>query len=194
MAQKAFYFNMTECIGCHACQVACRDRNALYNVGEIFRKVDVCEGGKFPNPFVYHLSIACNHCGNPACTAACPTGAMYKDPETGLVLHDDEMCIGCGACANACPYGEPIMIEKEGKKVSAKCDGCYTLVSKGMNPVCVDACGMRALEFGDLSDLMAKHPDAVSEIKVLPAASQTTPALFITPVDEALTEEVEQIF
>lgn len=194
MAQKAFYFNMTECVGCHACQVACRDRNALYNVGEIFRKVDVCEGGKFPNPFVYHLSISCNHCGNPACTAACPTGAMYKDEETGLVLHDDEMCIGCGACVNACPYGEPIMIEKEGKKVSAKCDGCYTLVSKGMNPVCVDACGMRALEFGDLSDLMAKHPDAVSEIKVLPAASQTTPALFITPVDEALTEEVEQIF
>lgn len=194
MGQKAFYFNQASCIGCHACQVACRDRNALYNVGEIFRKVDVIEGGKFPKPWVYHLSVACNHCANPACTAACPVGAMYKDEETGLVLHDDELCIGCGACAAACPYGEPIMMEKEGKCVSAKCDGCYSLVMKGENPACVDACGMRALEFGELTDLMAKHPDAVSNIKALPDSSATVPALLIDAVAEALTEEIGQIF
>lgn len=194
MGQKAFYFDMTACIGCHACQVACRDRNALYNVGEIFRKVDTYEGGKFPTPFVYPLSIACNHCANPACVAKCPTGAMYKDEETGLVLHDDALCIGCGLCAQACPYGEPIMMEKEGKTVSAKCDGCYSRVMNGENPVCVDACGMRALEFGELSDIMAKHPDAVSDIKVLPSSAETTPSLFITPVAEALSEEIDQVF
>lgn len=194
MGQKAFYFDMTACIGCHACQVACRDRNALYNVGEIFRKVDTYEGGKFPTPFVYPLSIACNHCANPACVAKCPTGAMYKDEETGLVLHDDALCIGCGLCAQACPYGEPIMIEKEGKTMSAKCDGCYSRVMNGENPVCVDACGMRALEFGELSDIMAKHPDAVSDIKVLPSSAETTPSLFITPVAEALSEEIDQVF
>ena len=145
MGQKAFYFDMSRCVGCHACQVACRDRNALYNVGEIFRKVDSYEGGKFPKPWVYFLSIACNHCAKPACVANCPTGAMYKDPDTGLVLHDDELCIGCGTCVQACPYHEPILMEKEGKTVSAKCDGCYALVKEGKNPVCVDACNMRVL-------------------------------------------------
>ncbi len=194
MGQKAFYFDMKNCVGCHACQIACRDRNALYNVGEIFRKVDSYEGGKFPKPWVYFLSIACNHCAAPACVKNCPTGAMYKDEETGLVLHDDEMCIGCGMCVQACPYGEPILMEKEGKKVSAKCDGCFSLVQKGQNPVCVDACNMRVLEFGEMADLVAAHPDAVQNIKPLPDASQTNPAFFIDPVPAALTEEIEQVF
>ena len=194
MGQKAFYFNMKSCIGCHACQVACRDRNALYNVGEIFRKVDTYEGGKFPKPFWYSLSIACNHCGNPACVKNCPTGAMYKDSETGLVLHDDELCIGCGTCVASCPYHEPILMEKNGKTVSAKCDGCYTLVQKGENPVCVDACPMRAIEFGEMMDIMKAHPDAVQNIMPLPDASQTAPAFFVDPTPEAVTEEIEQVF
>lgn len=194
MAQKAFYFDMSSCIGCHACQVSCRDRNALNNVGEIFRKVDTYEGGKFPAAWFYNNSIACNHCANPACTAACPTGAMYKDEETGLVLHDDDLCIGCGACVSACPYGEPILMEKNGKTVSAKCDGCYSRVSKGENPVCVDACGMRALQFGDYSELKAAHPDAVADIKCLPDSSITIPALLIDPAKEAVAEEIAQVF
>ena len=83
MGQKAFYFDMKKCAGCHACEVACRDRNALYNVGELFRKVDLYEGGKYPKPWMYFLSIACNHCAKPACIANCPTGALYKRPGTG---------------------------------------------------------------------------------------------------------------
>ena len=55
MGQKAFYFDMKKCAGCHACEVACRDRNALYNVGELFRKVDLYEGGKYPKPWMYFL-------------------------------------------------------------------------------------------------------------------------------------------
>ncbi len=194
MGQKAFYFNMPICVGCHACQIACRDRNDLMNPGEIFRKVDTFEGGKFPNPWFYPLSIACNHCANPACVAACASGAMYKDEETGLVLHDDELCIGCGTCTEACPYQEPILIEKEGKTVAAKCDGCYTLTSKGMNPVCVDACGMRALEFGELEDLMAKYPDAVCDLECLPISDITGPSLLITPSPEAVSEDWVQKF
>ena len=194
MGQKAFYYDMKKCAGCHACQVACRDRNALYNVGEIFRKVDIYEGGKYPKPWMYILSIACNHCARPACVAACPNGAMYKDPDTGLVLVDEELCIGCGACVEACPYHEPILMEKEGKTVAAKCDGCYALVKEGKNPVCVDACNSRVLEFGELTDIMKAHPDAVQNIKVLPDAMQTIPAFFIDPTPEAVSEEPTQVF
>ena len=194
MGQKAFYFDMTTCVGCHACQIACRDRNGLYNPGEIFRKVDTYEGGKFPNPWFFPLSIACNHCANPACVANCPTGAMYKDEETGLVLHDDEICIGCGTCVASCPYGEPLLMDKDGKTVSAKCDGCYSNVMKGENPVCVDACNMRCLEFGELEDIVAAHPDAVSNLVCLPDADITTPSFFITPLPEAVDGEVVQVF
>ena len=186
MGQKGFYFDMNTCIGCHACQVACRDRNNLYNVGEIYRHVTTTEGGKFPNPYYFNLSIACNHCANPACVANCPTGAMYKDEETGLVLHDDEMCIGCGNCVNNCPYGEPILMDRDGKTISQKCDGCYTLVAKGENPVCVDACLMRCLQFGDYAELAAAHKDATADITILPNSSETIPSLLIDPAPEAV--------
>ena len=194
MGQKAFYFDMKKCAGCHACEIACRDRNALYNVGELFRKVDLYEGGKFPKPWMYILSIACNHCAKPACVANCPTGAMYKDADTGLVLHDDALCIGCGTCVQTCPYHEPILMEKEGKTVAAKCDGCYALVKEGKNPVCVDACNSRVLEFGELTDIMKAHPDAVQNIRVLPDASETVPAFFIDATKEAVEEEPTQVF
>ena len=194
MGQKAFYFDMTTCVGCHACQVACRDRNGLYNPGEIFRKVDTYEGGKFPTPWFFPLSIACNHCAKPACVAICPTGAMYKDEETGLVLLDSALCDGCGLCTMACPYKEPILLKMDEKTVCAKCDGCYTNVKKGENPVCVDACNMRSLQFGDLEELQKEHPDAVSNLVCLPDASMTTPSLLITPLPEAIDGEVEQVF
>ncbi len=185
MGQKGFYFDMTTCIGCHACQIACRDRNNLYNLGEIFRHVTTTEGGKFPNPYYYNLSIACNHCAKPACVENCPTGAMYKDAETGLVLHDKEMCIGCGMCVQSCPYGEPVLMERDGKTVSQKCDGCYTLVKKGENPVCVDACVMRCLKFGEYTDLVAEY-GGTADITILPDSSETVPSLLINAVDEAL--------
>ncbi len=189
----AFYFDMTSCIGCKACQMACKDKNNL-PLGILYREVKSYEVGEYPMPGIYHTSLTCNHCVDPACVKNCPTGAMYKDPDTGLVLHDDEMCIGCGMCVQSCPYHEPLLMEKNGKTVSAKCDGCYTLVQKGQNPVCVDACGMRALEFGEMVDIVKAHPDAVQDIKPLPDSSETVPAFFIDPTPEALTEEIAQVF
>lgn len=176
---KAFYFDMTSCIGCKACQMACKDKNDLA-VGTLFRHVDGYEVGSYPTPGIYYMSATCNHCGNPACVANCPTGAMYRDEEEGVVLHDDELCDGCGNCVTACPYAIPQILED--KNIVGKCDSCIGIRKNGGQPQCVAACPMRALDFGELSDLMADHPDAVlvTELPFMPE-SDTVPATLVTP-------------
>lgn len=185
MAQYGFYFDQTSCIGCKTCQIACRDKNSLYNVGEIIRDVETIEIGAFPNVRYYSISRSCNHCEMPKCMANCSTGAISKDDETGIVLIDEEMCIGCQSCVESCPYGEPVYLEDAG--VVTKCDSCYKLREKGEKPACVAACAMRALDFGDLDELREKYGDGlVSDINGLPDSSETGPSLLINARDIAL--------
>lgn len=192
MGQLGFYFDADNCIGCHCCQVACKDANRL-EVGVDFRHVtSYCTGSGF-TPRMYHMSIACNHCESPACVANCPTGAMYKDDETGLVLHDDDACIGCQSCVEACPYGEPVLIESEG--IVKKCDTCLRLREKGEQPSCVASCPQRVLEFGDIDELRAAHQGEglVADCAVLPASSTTTPNLVMRIKDCMTDTDFDQI-
>ncbi|HYG59747.1 MAG TPA: DMSO/selenate family reductase complex B subunit [Symbiobacteriaceae bacterium] len=182
MAQMGFYYDMTACIACKTCQVACNDKNDL-KVGTLFRRVHTFEGGKFPKPWVYHLSIACNHCAEPRCVQNCPTGALSKREKDGLVVHDKDACIGCRYCTWACPYGAPQFIEEAGR--IGKCTGCADLVDRGQNPACVDACGMRVLEFGEVEALRQKYGDSPNLV-VLPDPGITTPSLVIKPNLQAL--------
>ena len=173
-----FYYDSTRCTGCTACQVACKDRLDLQMAGPRPRRVLHFETGSFPQVGLINTSVSCNHCEKPACVANCPTGAMYKDVESGVVLHDDDVCIGCQTCVNSCPYDAPQYVEDW--NIVVKCDTCKTLREAGMNPVCVDACMMRALEFGDVDELRAKHGDGlVSELTCLPAADVTSPNLVV---------------
>ena len=185
MAQLGFYVDATKCTGCRTCQIACKDKNRL-DAGVLFREVKTYAVGKFPNVKGYSLSLSCNHCENPACISVCPNGAMYKT-EDGIVLCDAEMCIGCGSCVSICPYGQPKLIAELG--IVQKCDSCYAIRKAGGNPACVDACQMRALEFGDLEELKAKHGDAlVNELPVMPEASLTNPSVLIE-AKECMLEE-----
>lgn len=177
MTQYGFYYNNLNCTGCRTCQVACKDKNDL-DPGILFRRVSTYETGEYPNPGYYHLSISCNHCADPACVKACPIEANYKDDETGIVMHDDEICIGCQACQSACPYGHPQYLEAE--SIVHKCMMCHDLILEGGRPACVDACPMRCLEWGDIDELAAKHPEAVNDIAVLPDSSVTTPSMIMT--------------
>lgn len=154
MAQKGFYYDMSACIGCKVCQIACKDINGL-EVGLDYRNVEYFEEGKFPNPKFYYMSMSCNHCGEPKCVPVCPVEALSKDKETGLVLHDKELCIGCQACVAACPY-EAIHYKEEEEKVG-KCDGCISLFKKDEKPACVTGCLARVLDFGDLNELKDKY-------------------------------------
>lgn len=175
MGQMGFYYNWENCIGCKACQIACKDKNDL-EVGVLFRRVYDFEGGKYPNPYIEHISISCNHCKDPKCVQNCPTGAMYKRTEDGLVLHDDSKCIGCRMCVWSCPYGAPQYIEETGKV--AKCTGCADLLEKGEEPACVASCVMRAIEFGDIDELRKKYGEK-ADIEYLPDSSMTHPSITI---------------
>ena len=111
MEQYGFFVNTDICTGCKACMTSCFDRNNL-EVPQKFRKVYEFGGGEWKaddagaftaTAFTYYVSMTCGHCENPACVANCPTGAMQKDPETGIVNNDKEKCIGCKACEKSCP-------------------------------------------------------------------------------------------
>ena len=172
-----FYFDMTRCIGCRACQVACKDKNRL-EVGPLYREVKSYTVGTFPDVVSYSYSFGCNHCENPICLHNCPTGAIYK-AEDGTVIQDQSLCIGCRMCVMSCPYGQPKYLEELG--VSGKCDGCYGIRQAGGEPACVAGCPNRALAFGDIDELRAEFGDDLDEgtIVVLPSPEETQPNLLI---------------
>lgn len=179
-----FYHNSTICTECKACQIACKDLHDV-DASINLRKVSCYEGGAFPQPWVYFLSIACNHCESPACFANCPVGAISK-LDDGTVVIDEELCIGCQTCTKACPYGAPKHLEDEG--IAIKCDGCKELRDQGLNPACVDACLMRALEFGDIDELRAAHggESMTADLPPLPSSDETMPNLLINAKEVAL--------
>lgn len=191
MTQYGFYFDASKCTGCKTCMVACKDKNNL-PVGMNFRRVTEFSGGNWrqdratgawhQDAFAYYLSISCNECFDPACVKVCPTKAHFKRTEDGLVLIDPKKCIGCGACLAACPYGAP-QLDREARKMR-KCDTCLDRREKGLNPVCVDACPQRALDFGPIDELRKKYGDCAA-IAPLPDASVTKPNLVIHPTKSA---------
>lgn len=189
MTQYGFYYDADNCIGCHTCQVACKDVNRL-KVGENYRNVNTFVGGQGWEPFLYHVSMACNHCSEPACVEACPTGACAKRDEDGLVLIDKDVCVGCKKCAAACPYDAIAYIEE--LRVSDKCDGCIALREQGELPACVASCPQRVLEFGDIEELAAAHEgeQLVCEVVAIPAAT-AKPNLLIHPKPCMFDEDFE---
>ncbi|MCC6187652.1 MAG: dimethylsulfoxide reductase subunit B [Anaerolineales bacterium] len=184
--QLGFYFNSAACSACKACQVACQDKNDL-PADITWRRVFTYGAGSWvpqgngvlaPNGlFAYAVSTACMHCQDAPCVEVCPAGAMSKNAD-GVVLIDADKCIGCRYCEWACPYGAPQFREDLG--VMSKCTACEDLLAQGQKPACVDACVMRALDFGDLGELRAKY-GGVDTLEPFPAASYTQPAVVITP-------------
>ena len=191
MTQYAFYFDSARCTGCKSCQVACKENYHL-PTDNLYRRVYDYAGGSWepteaghyaPNGvFHYFISMACNHCENPACVANCPTGAMQKDPETGIVWTDHETCIGCATCVGVCPYNAPQLHADLG--YSIKCDMCKDEVANNQKPYCVMACPMRALDWGDVDKLRAKYGEGNIEIEPLPM-NTTNPTTIINPHKDA---------
>jgi anaerobic dimethyl sulfoxide reductase subunit B (iron-sulfur subunit) len=127
--------------------------------------------------FAYHVSLACNHCERPICVEVCPARAITKR-EDGVVLIDADRCLGCRYCSWACPYGAPQYNAEAGHMT--KCTLCADDLDEGLPPSCVAACPLRALDFGDRTELEAKY-GSLEDVYPLPEVDLTDPALVLTP-------------
>ena len=176
--------DLDTCVGCHACVISCKGWNTQ-NYGAPLSDMSAYGAepeGTFLNrvhsfevtreqapPMVVHFPKSCLHCDNAPCVTVCPTGASYKRVEDGIVLVNEDACIGCGLCAWACPYGAREMDGAE--KVMKKCTLCVdriyneNLPEEDREPACVRTCPSNARHFGDLSD-----PD--SDVSKLVAARE----------------------
>lgn len=158
------------CVGCHACAVACKEWNGAAPgavlsdqdpwgadpAGAWLNRVHSYEVTGDGPPRVVHFPRSCLHCADAPCVTVCPTGASYKRVEDGIVLVEEDWCIGCGLCAWACPYGAREMDRASG--VMKKCTLCIdrienpTLPEEDRIPACVRSCPTGARHFGDLAD------------------------------------------
>ncbi len=173
MARWGMVFDLKRCIGCNACVIACKMENMLPE-DVFFTRVFVEEVGSFPDVRRVYLPTLCNHCEDAPCEKACPSGATYTRAD-GIVMVNQDKCIGCSACAVACPYdnrtrisaeqlasswfGDAPQAAFEGARcerwrpgVVTKCDFCSRRVDQGLEPACVAACPTEARIFGNLED------------------------------------------
>ena len=167
MNPSAMLCDMTKCIGCHSCEVACQVNKVLPPDTRLisFRCI---EQGRYPDVTRALRRQQCMHCLSPACVSACPVGALQKTA-TGPVVYDATRCIGCRYCMNACPYNVPTFDWDRGlldQPLIHKCDFCADRLAEGLQPVCVETCPTQAIIFGERDQLLAtakariqEHPD-----------------------------------
>ncbi|HSO46596.1 MAG TPA: 4Fe-4S dicluster domain-containing protein, partial [Rhizobiaceae bacterium] len=163
--------DLDTCVGCHACVVACKEWNTggygapladtdaygSHPSGAWLNRVHTFEVMPPDAPAqIVHFPKSCLHCDNAPCVTVCPTGASYKRSEDGIVLVDESMCIGCGLCAWACPYGAREMdpVANVMKKCTLCVDRIYNenIPEVDRVPSCVRTCPANARHFGDLAD------------------------------------------
>ncbi len=170
--QHGFHFTADNCIGCHACEAACSEKNNL-PPHLSFRSVGFLEGGSYPAYKRLNISMACNHCDNPVCLKGCPTRAYTKYPEYGAVIQDPDTCFGCGYCTWVCPYNAPQLDPVEGQV--SKCNMCIDRLEVGLKPACAAACLGGALDFGLIETTPPNREQAKIKIPGFPDPSITHP-------------------
>jgi anaerobic dimethyl sulfoxide reductase subunit B (iron-sulfur subunit) len=158
VSHRRFIIDLATCTGCQTCRIACKDRARLPDDLEWLR-IESEESNLYPYPRLAYRVVHCFHCADAPCMAVCPTQAIVRRAED-LVTIEAEYCVGCRACAIACPFGAIIMRTKgedrlgnEATEIADKCDGCVDEIAHGQQPTCVRACPMRALDYGVTAEL-----------------------------------------
>lgn len=193
MGQMGFFTDTTLCIGCKACEVACKQWNQLPadgykltgnsydNTGHLsattWRHVAFVEQarpadgtGKSVNWLM--MSDVCKHCEHPGCMEACPTGALIRN-EFGDVYLQPDICNGCGYCVPSCPFGVVDLNLDDGR--ANKCTLCYDRQKDGLEPACAKACPTDSITFGDLDVLRTR---ARERVETLHARGETSAYLY----------------
>ncbi len=199
--------DLDTCVGCHACVISCKEWNTSSGYGAPLSDIDAYGAnpeGTFLNrvhsfeavpdagpPRLVHFPKSCLHCVDAPCVTVCPTGASYKRVEDGIVLVNEDDCIGCGLCAWACPYGAREMDRAAG--VMKKCTLCVDRIDNAnipeidRIPACVRACPTGARHFGDLAD----PASAVSRLVAAREGFDLMPEQATRPVNKYLPPRAE---
>jgi formate dehydrogenase iron-sulfur subunit len=189
---KGFFTDSTLCIGCKACEVACKQWNSLpadgYQLtgdsydntghlsGTTWRHVQFIEQFDNSNARWLMNSDVCHHCVQAACLEVCPTGAIIRT-EFDSVYIQPEVCNGCRDCIAACPFG---VIETNGQGIAQKCTLCYDRQQNGLEPACAKACPTESIQFGEVDELLAR---AESRVAKLQAAGMRSAYIYGKPGD-----------
>ncbi len=189
----AMVLDLRKCIGCQACTVSCSIENQppigqFRTIVSQYEVKNVDKPGK-PVDF-FMLPRLCNHCGNPPCIPVCPVQATYQQ-EDGVVLINNEICVGCGYCVQACPYDARFINEET--QTADKCTFCYHRVVVGLLPACVESCVGGARVFGDIRNPNSEISKLLDEfdVKVLRPEMKTDPHNFYIGMDGRFEGKVQ---
>ncbi len=180
--QVGLYFNQSRCVGCYTCVIACKDWHDVPAGPASWLRVLTLEKGKYPEVSVDLMLLLCFHCAEPLCVSACPTGAITKREQDGIVVVNREACLGkdsCELCREACPYEAPQFGAENDAKMQ-KCDFCLDRLAQNKLPICVGACPLRALDAGPLDELRAKY-GTVAEAEGFVYSPETKPSVVFRP-------------
>jgi formate dehydrogenase iron-sulfur subunit len=186
MTITGFFTDSTLCIGCKACEVACKEWNDVPSDGFVFsgksydntlalghstwRHVKFVEhettigaGGNAPNLMTWQFSSdVCKHCEVAGCLEACPTGSIIRTEFGGVYIQPD-ICNGCGYCVVSCPFGVVDRRPTDGR--AFKCTFCYDRQKAGLQPACATACPTESIQFGDLDELRARAEERAATLR-----------------------------
>ena len=181
--RMGFFTDTSVCIGCKACEVACKEWNHVPEDGLNFTGMSYDNTGGLGADTWRHVAFieqklvdtdgsgagvrwlmasdVCKHCTHAACLDVCPTGSLFRT-EFGTVVVQQDICNGCGYCIPACPYG--VIDQRHGDGRAWKCTLCYDRLSAGVEPACAKACPTESIQFGELRELRQRARKRVAQL------------------------------